>query len=288
MHADPPAVATTPPDAATCEASPLRFTVRPLQGAPELRAAVACQVATWGTEYQDVVPASLLKVAVEVGGVALGAFDPQGRLLGFVFGLTGPRDGELSHWSHLLAVAPEHRDRGIGSALKRAQAAELVDRGVHSMHWTFDPLVARNAHLNLNHLGIAIARYVPEMYGDTGSPVHSFGTDRFIATWELDGERPSARLRSRNALPARSAGAPTVSEANMSDPLVRIPVPDDIEAVAAVDPSGARAWRERSRDAFLRSLDLGFTVIGFVRGAGGADGYYVLSRDPSDRAVHEA
>ena len=49
------------------------------------------------------------------------------------------------------------------------------------------PLVAQNAHLNLNGLGADIERYVPEMYGsNTGSDLHSgLGTDRFVALWRI-------------------------------------------------------------------------------------------------------
>ena len=46
---------------------------------------------------------------------------------------------------------------------------------------TYDPLVARNAHLNINVFGARIAEYVEDMYGETESPLHQgIGTDRFI------------------------------------------------------------------------------------------------------------
>ena len=104
-------------------------TIRPLQGLGDFGAAVDLQVAVWGKRYSDVVPASLLKVVGEVGGLCLGAFVGP-TLVGFVFGLTGPRDGEIAHWSHMLGVLPDWRDRGVGRALKEEQARVLRGRGV--------------------------------------------------------------------------------------------------------------------------------------------------------------
>ena len=74
-------------------------------------------------------------------------------MLGFVFGMTGVQDGRLVHWSDLLAVRPEARDRGLGRRLKLYQRSLVAELGVTRMLWTYDPLVARNAHLNLNALG---------------------------------------------------------------------------------------------------------------------------------------
>ena len=37
------------------------------------------------------------------------------------------------------------------------------------MYWTFDPLVARNAHLNLNKLGAPVEEFVENMYGATNN-----------------------------------------------------------------------------------------------------------------------
>ena len=159
--------------------------VRPLESHKELSACVVLQKRIWGEDYEDVVPASVLKVSQNVGGVALGAFLNGKGPLGFVYGLTGVREGHLTHWSHMLGVLKEHRGKGIGQRLKQAQREWLVARGVIEMRWTFDPLVSGNAHFNLNCLGVRVHRYVPEMYGDTGSALHSFGTDRFIVHWDL-------------------------------------------------------------------------------------------------------
>src|ERR671914_879951 len=106
-----PAASLPPPAAGALE-------IRPLRTTQELLACVDLQRATWGDEFSDLVPASILKVSQRVGGIAAGAFDGDGRLLGFVFGLTGVEDGRVVHWSDMLAVREEARNAGIGRRLK--------------------------------------------------------------------------------------------------------------------------------------------------------------------------
>lgn len=159
----------------------------------EYEACVALQRLTWGPEYDDCVPASLLKVTQRVGGISAGAFDEAGRMIGFVYGLTGVERGRLVHWSHMLAVRQEYRNRGVGRLLKEFQRAELRGMGVEVIYWTFDPLVERNAHLNLNRLGARVVEYVVDMYAPTGSPLHDFGTDRFVVAWPVEGGAGEAR-----------------------------------------------------------------------------------------------
>ncbi|TVP76623.1 MAG: GNAT family N-acetyltransferase, partial [Gemmatimonadales bacterium] len=154
------------------------FHIRPLAGRAEMEACVVLQEAVWGAGFRERVPAAILGVARRLGGVVTGAFRGD-ELVGFVFGLTGIREGRPVHWSDMLAVRAEARGRGLGIALKEAQRDELLSRGVRVMEWTFDPLVARNAHLNLNRLGAAGVEYVVDAYGDSDSPLHrGIGTDR--------------------------------------------------------------------------------------------------------------
>ena len=145
------------------------------------------QELTWGRGFADRIPASLLLITQKTGGIAAGAFEPDGSLAGFVLGFTGIRHGQPAHWSHMLAVRPDVRDRGIGRALKQYQREQLVAAGVAVMYWTFDPLVARNAHLNLTELGALVEEYVPDLYGPgDDSPLdRGMGTDRLILRWEI-------------------------------------------------------------------------------------------------------
>lgn len=243
----------------------------------EFDACVRLQQATWGESYRDSVPASLLKVSQRVGGIVAGAFDAEDALIGFAWGLTGPDGhGRLLHWSHMLAVRADWRDRGVGRALKHFQRAALRGTGVETIAWTFDPLVARNAHLNLNRLGARIAEYVPDMYAETGSGLHAFGTDRMVATWPVETSGPGPDGAGAGTIPSHvAAAAPIVSgtpaqrDGAMPWPgdggPVRIEVPADIETIARERLAEARAWRDCSRAAFLEAARRGYSVTGFAR-----------------------
>lgn len=281
--------------------------VRPLDGWDDYRACEELQREIWGEAFAQVAPAGLMKVTARVGGVASGAFDESGRLDGFVYGITGQDgDGRPLHWSHMLGVRRERRDRGLGLRLKEHQRELLLDRGVEEARWTFDPLVARNAHFNLNRLGVRVLDYEPEMYGDSESRLHrGLGTDRFVVSWDLAGHDPEAarkgekeengeRPRERDVPDAPSAadappgaGAPEAAEdeaAGAAPPVVRVEVPSDVFAVRERDPEEAEAWRRRTRQAFLARLRAGYRVASFVPGP--ERGFYLLLHpevgDPSD------
>src|SRR5690348_3745249 len=97
------------------------FTLRSLETPDDFDAAVTLQREVWGDDFTDLVPAAVLRVVGYVGGVAAGAFGDDGELAGFVFGVSGVRDGRLVHWSDTLAVRARYRDRGLGESLKRFQ-----------------------------------------------------------------------------------------------------------------------------------------------------------------------
>lgn len=171
------------------------FTIRPFASIAEFKECVRFQEETWGEGFPERVPVAILKVGLRLGGIAAGAFDAEGALAGFVFGMTGVQDGEVVHWSDMLAVRPELQDAGLGARLKAYQREELISRGVTRMHWTFDPLEAKNAHFNLNKLGAVAGEYVRDMYGRTDSPLHrGIGTDRFVPAWAMDSPRVTERL----------------------------------------------------------------------------------------------
>ncbi len=104
--------------------------IRPLETTQDQLACVALQQAVWGADYSDVVPTVILKIVQKVGGIAAGAFDTDGTLLGFIFGLTGVERGEIVHWSHQLGVRETARNRGIGRQLKEYQRQVLCTLGV--------------------------------------------------------------------------------------------------------------------------------------------------------------
>lgn len=251
------------------------LTLRPLSTHADYRACVRMQRDTWGSTADICVPASLLKVSQMVGGVCGGAFTADGRMVGFVYGLTGIRDGRRIHWSHMLAVAPEFRNHGVGRRLKEYQRAVLREQGIEMMYWTFDPLVARNAHLNLNRLGTQVQEYVADMYGDTGSELHASGTDRFVVSWGMTATGAAESPPSWRIAPVVCPDGDGESTWRLATaPVVRIEIPTDVETM---DVTEAQVWRDATRQAFVLFLGDGYRVAGFVADAESRC-YYVLMR----------
>jgi predicted GNAT superfamily acetyltransferase len=267
-------------------------TIRDLASLDDYAACVDLQEETWGAGFSERVPTAILRVSQMIGGVSAGAFDGSGDLVGFVFGMTGLRDGELVHWSDMLAVRERLRAQGIGARLKQYQREKVVALGVRSMLWTFDPLQARNAHFNINILGAVPISYQPDMYGsNTGSSLHgALPTDRFVVKWDLRREqahRPGddvvrdddAQLPMANPLDAD--GRPFVSFLEMTppprEPGYRVGIPSDLGAVQATSADAARRWRTVVRGVMTTLLSHGYAVSGFRRPAGGAP-YYVVRR----------
>lgn len=251
------------------------FRIRPLASERDLDQCIALQRRTWGNDFREQVPAALLLIAERMGGIAAGAFDARGRLCGFVFGITGVSDGRLAHWSHMLAVAPAWRDRGVGRRLKRYQRTRLRRLGVDRVYWTYDPLIARNAHLNLDRLGARVLEYRRDAYGRVARSTTDtvIGSDRFVVAWDLDGARPRR--------PAVPRGTPMVEPDTKRLPAgspVLVAVPADIQTLKHRRPARAKAWRATTRRAFEHYLARGYRVTGFVptMAHGGA---YVLERD---------
>ena len=126
-HRLQPAGSRLPAAATAAAATAAGVTLRPLASHDDYHACYELQLATWGRDFQEGVPPSVLKISQRVGGIAAGAFAAGGELLGYVYGLTGvrppgsprsaarapapdsPARPELLHWSHMLAVAPEAR-----------------------------------------------------------------------------------------------------------------------------------------------------------------------------------
>ena len=254
--------------------------LRRLATQEEYAAAVALQRETWGDQFDELVPTTMMQVVQKVGGVAAGAF-ADGRLVGFVFGITGVRRGRLVHWSDMLAVRPEARDAGLGRRLKHFQRELLREIDVQTMYWSYDPLVARNAFLNLERLGARVDEYVVDMYGtSTGSPVHDvIGTDRFVVAWDLAEERVEGGGRAADSAswdespivnaPAK-AGGPPAERPLLDAPALRVQIPADVHALIVADPATAAAWRTTTRRAFTHYLPRGWSVVGVERRGDGA------------------
>jgi predicted GNAT superfamily acetyltransferase len=268
------------------------YDIRDLRTLEDYANCVALQDETWGTGFSERVPTAVLRVSQMIGGVAAGAFDAGNRMVGFVFGMTGVRDGELVHWSDMLAVRQELRSQGLGERLKQYQRDKVIALGAKSMLWTYDPLQARNAHFNINHLGALPIEYVPDMYGShTGSLLHgTLPTDRFIVRWNLgdssrSGERTALPIASEEvplANPIGADGLPTTALLPSISPhagplLVQVPV--DFSAVQKEGQPTAMRWRLVIREILTAWLAAGHRVTAFVKPQPGRLPFYRL--DPT-------
>lgn len=297
----------------TTDASP-HVTLRPIEDRDGYRACVELQRTTWGAAFSELVPTSVLMVARKIGGLLEGAFDADGGLLGFVFGFAGERVGRPLHWSHMLAVRPGVRGRGLGRRLKLHQRDCLLEGDLRVALWTYDPLVSRNAHLNLNRLGALVSAYEPDLYGtETNSPLHGQGgTDRFVVRWELRSERVRQAVEGTPPAPAEDwadapvvtldatgtagriadvgegvGGRPTSAEPLFPrEPRVLVEIPRDVQALNRTDPERVVRWRQLTRAAFPWYLERGYRVEGLLPAPGGDRSRYALRRvaTRSDRA----
>lgn len=154
-----------------------------------LEKCVELQQSVWQFRDLDVIPRRMFVVARAVGGQIIGAWDDE-KLVGYALAIPGLRDGKPYLHSHMLAVLPEYRNRGIGINLKFAQREDALTRGIDCMEWTFDPMQVKNAYLNIEKLGAVVRRYTPDFYGPSTSPLHgSLPTDRLHAEWWLRSSR---------------------------------------------------------------------------------------------------
>ena len=229
----------------------------------------------------------MLQVVAKVGGLVAGAFTADGDLVGFVFGLPAYLDGAIAHWSHILGVRESARNSGVGRMLKEFQRADLARRGIARMYWTYDPLVAKNAHLNLNLLGARVIEYVRDMYGTTASPLHSgLATDRLVVMCETSpsgAQKQDAKARSTERCPVltpepRAGDITALLVGADLPPALLLEIPVDFQLVAAQSPERAAVWHRAVRTHFEWTLGHGYTVTGLRREPVSSRAFYVLER----------
>ncbi|MEX2283795.1 MAG: hypothetical protein WEE89_15020 [Gemmatimonadota bacterium] len=276
------AKSTSNPDGPSARVSALHIELRPIETLAEHRACVALQREVWGAEFDEIVPASLMLAAGHVGALSIGAYTDGDELVGFVFGLTGQMNGEAVHWSHMLGVRASVRDQGIGRGLKECQRATLAGRGITRMYWTFDPLQARNAHLNLNRLGARVIEYVADMYGSSQSPLHhAIATDRVVVECPTTASAGITRAADSIVLDAQPVLTPfprpgDVSSNGGAPRAALIEVPWDLQEVVAASPSKAGEWRTATRVHFQWALSNRYDVTGLHRDAAARRAFFII------------
>ena len=252
--------------------------IRSCSGMDEMQACVDLQIETWGYDESDAIPRKTFLLAQKIGGQVIGAFDSDltrnaadgtdGALVGFAMSLPGlkstPQGPQPYIHSHMLAVRPSHRNRGLGMQLKWEQRREALSRGIRHMEWTFDPLEIKNAFLNIHRLGAISREYRANFYGVSSSRLQGgLPTDRLLAEWELDSPRVEA-LHAR-----RPAAARTIEE--------RILVPASIAKWKAGEATRQRAFdvQLENQQKFQKAFSRGLAVLDFSLDAEG-NGVYEL------------
>ena len=201
---------------------------------------------TWSLDKGTEITPNLLQAMVHNGAYLSGAFIGE-KCVGGAFAFPATTGGLHLH-SHMTAVLKDYRDQGIGYALKIDQWQWAKKNNYKEITWTFDPLVARNAKLNLIKLGVNISAYYPNFYGDMPDALNAGDeSDRVMASWKVTGEQPIAKS--------------IITNPDESDTLVKIP--EDIVGIRNKDISENLKWRHKVRDEFMRAFEKGGKVVGF-------------------------
>lgn len=269
--------------------------IRDVEGLPEYEACARMQVDVWGFTEFEVVPAGHLIAMHHYGGTCVGAFDGE-RMVGFVCGFPGIEHDRVFHHSHMLAVIPEYRGRRIGESLKWTQRERVMEQGLDLINWTFDPLQAGNANLNINLLGAIARRYKVNLYGESDSPLHGgLPTDRFEAEWNLKSQRVVDALSGNLPEPSGWESLPRANRTRRSEsgllvcePELDLDLDEDaflVEIPRAVtelmreDRELAHDWRQRTRVLFQEYFQKGYRVQGLHRTDDSA--FYRMEREPT-------
>jgi predicted GNAT superfamily acetyltransferase len=222
------------------------ISIRPLTSLPDQDLGRMIFDKTWAMDAGTEITPNLLQAMIHSGAYLSGAF-VDGECVGAAFAFPATTGGLHLH-SHMTAVLDSFRDKGIGYALKVDQYKWAKKNNYKEITWTFDPLVARNAKLNILKLGVDISAYYPNFYGDMPDELNAGDeSDRVMASLKVVGDTPTSR--SVISTPDKSA--------------VLIAIPDDIVAIRGKDLAENLRWRRSVRDEFVSALARGGKVIGF-------------------------
>jgi predicted GNAT superfamily acetyltransferase len=232
------------------------ITTRSLATTAERLAAVRLYRTVFGLPEDDPAFSPKLLAAMQRnGGSAVGAFDEDGRLVGFTYGFVGLDGTTPYHHSQTAAVDPRAQGRGVGRLLKRAQAQVALRAGVRTMRWCYDPLQARNAHFNLDVLG-AVGRWFQRDYYDLQD--HYGRTDRVVVEWPLGGDEHSGGLE---AVPALPTAAPPWGHSRNDGDVTWLAVPSRADELLRSDPGALASLREQVAAELTRLLGAGLVLV---------------------------
>ncbi|MDZ7703243.1 MAG: GNAT family N-acetyltransferase [Trueperaceae bacterium] len=257
--------------------------IRELTILSDLQLCELVQREVWRVGDREILAASHLNATVHAGGLVAAAFEDD-EVLGFVHGFPA-YDAEqrgCGLHSHLMGVRPQARRLGVGKALKWYQRDWCLARGLTWVRWTFDPLQAKNARLNLEYLGAEASVYRENAYGYLGGDLNGYlPTDRLLAQWNLEAPHVVALSRGEARPEADTTGAVVVAERAEGDGLVctdltqnaprlRLDIPPDLNGLLRDRSGDALKWRLELRQVFTHYFAQGYRAERFV------DGSYLL------------
>jgi predicted GNAT superfamily acetyltransferase len=224
---------------------------------------VSLQRDVFGLPDLEISPRRHLIVSRRAGGWTLGAFagNVDGPLIGFVHHLIAVRgEDEIIGYSHMMAVHRDYQNKGVGAQLKWAQRARAIGEGRRFITWTWEPMQARNAHFNLNRLGVVVHDYGENFYGtdyvtdpaQKSAEARGLPSDRLFASWELSSPRVMALANGE-----RMAALP--------DPVATIEIPTDWTNLLRSDVDKAKQEQTRVRSQFIQAFEAGLVCAGFER-----------------------
>ena len=201
---------------------------------------------TWSMDAGTEITPNLLQAMIHGGSYLSGAFIDN-KIVGAAFAFPATNDGLHLH-SHMTAVLPEYRDQSVGYALKIDQWNWAKKNTYSYLSWTFDPLVRRNAKLNIVKLGVEISAYYPNFYGEMPDALNAGDeSDRLMVSWCTDIDAPKARELITNPEPTD----------------ILIEIPEDIVAIRSNNQSESMKWRRQVREQFMAAFEKNGKVIGF-------------------------
>lgn len=290
------------------------WVLRILDKPDEMEAVEQLQSLVWPGSEIDIVPAHMLLAAAHNGGLVIGAFAASPgsvsvsseELVGFVFGFPGlystPDGPRPKHASHMLGVRPEFRNQGVGFALKRAQWQMVRHQGLDLVTWTYDPLLSRNANLNITQLGAVCNQYRRDEYGNMRDTVNvGLASDRFQVSWWVNSKRVQRRLsrQARLRLDLAHVLATGSRIVNPSKPgttgfpeppdtihlpdgegelILLVEIPAEFQRLREKMPDLALIWRTQTRRLFEEVFADGYLVTDFIYLPGSLPrSFYVLS-----------
>jgi len=281
-----------------------QFEIKLLTTNKEFEECMEIQKAAWFLEdYKDCIPSHVKRAILETGGAIVGAVHRK-KIVAYAMSLPAvSKEEDFYHHSHIMGVLPRYQGKGIGYMMKMKQREYALKNNAKKITWTFDPLLAQNASLNIRKLGGIVKKYNVDFYGTFmgGSGIVSgIPSDRFYLEWYVSSKQVKAKLKSRkkdsnrkieeiekneavNKIEIDKKGIQKISDVKLglSVDSIIIEIPENFQNIYNKSLKKANEWRLKTRNIFNYYLGKGYTVTDFYtrRNTGNIRNYYLLQKN---------